>query len=86
MTTPYKKERGTFDELRAYFDFSDDLNSTASEIDGEIAVAQITSRGLADLTVHECWQGPCTVELRANAQAPVSAATRAEPLGPSMER
>jgi acetoacetate decarboxylase len=26
---------------------------------------------VAELTVHECWGGPCTVELRPNAQAPV---------------
>jgi acetoacetate decarboxylase len=24
-----------------------------------------------DVIVHECWSGPCTVELRPNAQAPV---------------
>ncbi len=81
VTTPYKKERGSLDQLRAYFDFSDNLNlKLLREIDGEIAVARITSRRLADLTVHECWQGPCTVELRANAQAPVWQLPVREPL------
>jgi acetoacetate decarboxylase len=40
-------------------------------IDGRTAIRQLTSRKLADVNVHECWAGPCTVELRPNAQAPV---------------
>ena len=35
------------------------------------AIRQLTARRLADVSVHECWSGPCTVELRPNAQAPV---------------
>jgi len=30
--------------------------------------------------VHECWSGPCTVELRPNAQAPVWRLPVIEPL------
>ena len=40
-------------------------------INGECAVRQITSRRLADVKIHECWRGPCTVDLRPNAQAPL---------------
>ena len=35
---------------------------------------------LADVAIHECWTGPCTVELRANAQAPVFRLPVLEPL------
>ena len=40
-------------------------------IDGSPAIRQLTSRSLSDMKVIECWRGPCTTELRANAQAPV---------------
>ena len=33
-----------------------------------------------ELTIHECWTGPCTVELRPNAQAPVWMLPVVEPL------
>jgi acetoacetate decarboxylase len=53
-------------------DFSTNLNLKAVDhIDGRPAIRQLTSRRPGDLTVHECWGGPCTVELRPNAQAPV---------------
>ena len=32
---------------------------------------QITSRQLSDVEIHECWRGPCSVELRANVLAPL---------------
>jgi acetoacetate decarboxylase len=31
----------------------------------------LTARRLTDVVVHECWTGPCSVELRPNVQAPV---------------
>jgi acetoacetate decarboxylase len=70
-TMAYKQRRGTLDELKqSAFDFSLNLNyKVIQHITGETAVRQITSRQLADVRVHECWRGPCTVELRPNAQA-----------------
>jgi acetoacetate decarboxylase len=72
-TLGYKQERGDIEVLKkTTYDFSTNLNyKVISHIDGRIAIRQITSRKLADVTVHECWTGPCTVELRANIQAPV---------------
>lgn len=72
-TMAYKQQRGTLDELkRDAFDFSLNLNyKVLQHITGETAVRQITSRKLADVRIHECWRGPCTVELRPNAQAPL---------------
>lgn len=72
-TMGYKQLRGSLDELKqSAFDFSTNLNyKIIPNIDGTTAVRQITSRKLADVQVHECWTGPCTVELRPNAQAPV---------------
>ena len=40
----------------------------------------MTSRRLAEVTVHEAWAGPCTVELRPNAQLPVFRLPVLEPL------
>lgn len=72
-TMAYKQERGTIEEFKkATFDFSVNLNyKVISNIDGTTAIRQITSRSLTDVRVHESWIGPCTVELRPNAQAPV---------------
>lgn len=70
-TLPYKQRPATLAELD-HFDFAMNINLKAVDhIDGRPAIRQITGRRLADVTVHECWRGPCTVELRPNAQAPV---------------
>jgi len=42
-----------------------------NHIDGRPAVKQLTARDLTDLTVHECYEGPCTVEIRPAATAPL---------------
>lgn len=71
-TTPYKQQPADPAQMRQFFDFSVNYNLKAIDhIDGRPAIRQITSRKLTDLVVHECWSGPCTVELRPNAQAPV---------------
>lgn len=71
-TTPYKQTAANANDLKPYFDFTTNLNLKAIDhIDGRPAIRQLTSRRLADVTVHEAWRGPCTVELRANAQLPV---------------
>ena len=72
-TMPTKQHRGTLQSLKeATFDFSVNINyKVIPHIDGRTALRQLTSRLLADVSVAECWEGPCTVELRPNAQAPV---------------
>ncbi len=71
-TMPFKQERAELSELQALFPFATNINLKAVDhIDGSPAIRQLTSRTLADVRVHECWRGPCTVELRPNAQAPV---------------
>ena len=71
-TLPYKQRRSEVSEMTRYFDFRTNLNLKAIDhIDGRPAIRQLTSRKLSEIQVHECWSGPCTVELRPNAQAPV---------------
>ena len=71
-TMAYKQHRITADDLAPHFDFTTNMNLKAVDhIDGQPAIRQLTSRKLADLRVHEAWSGPCTVELRPNAQLPV---------------
>ena len=71
-TMAYKQRRDTLDSLKRHFDFAENINLKAVDhIDGRPAIRQLTARRLADVVVHECWSGPCTVELRPNAQAPV---------------
>lgn len=71
-TMPYKQQKGEITNLKEYFDFSTNINlKVIDHIDGRAAIRQLTSRKLTDLKIHECWSGPCTVELRPNAQAPL---------------
>ena len=71
-TMAYKHSRGDLSALKARFDFSVNLNlKSIDHIDGRPAIRQLTSRKLADVKVHECWRGPCTVELRPHIQAPL---------------
>ncbi len=80
-TLAYKQRRDSLQSLSAYMDFALNLNLKAvNHIDGRPAIRQLTSRRLADVQVHECWSGPCTVELRPNAQAPVFRLPVVEPL------
>ncbi|WP_419908978.1 acetoacetate decarboxylase [Hoeflea sp.] len=80
-TLPYKQKAAEAADLKPYFDFATNFNLKAVDhIDGRPAIRQITSRRLADVTVHEVWRGPCTVELRANAQLPVYRLPVVEPL------
>ena len=71
-TTPYKQRAGTRAELEA-LGFGTNINlKTIPSVDGNgDSVSQLTAREFADVTIHEVWRGPGTVELRPNAQAPV---------------
>ena len=80
-TLPYKQKPVEAAALQPHFDFATNLNLKAvNHIDGRPAIRQLTSRRLAEVTVHEAWEGPCTVELRANAQLPVYRLPVVEPL------
>ena len=80
-TLPYKQQACAAPDLAPYFDFSTNLNLKAIDhIDGRPAIRQITSRKLLDIHVHEAWTGPATMELRPNAQLPVSRLPVIEPL------
>jgi acetoacetate decarboxylase len=71
-TMPYKQEEADISELSDIFPFATNINLKAVDhIDGSPAIRQLTSRSLSDVNVTECWRGPCTTELRPNAQAPV---------------
>jgi acetoacetate decarboxylase len=71
-TLAYKQKKDSTKSLEKYMDFSLNLNLKAvNHITGEPAIRQLTARRLADVKVHECWSGGCSVELRANVQAPV---------------
>lgn len=80
-TLPYKQHRIDAGGIAPYFDFTTNLNlKSVDHIDGKPAIRQLTSRRLADVMVHEAWTGPCTVELRPNAQLPVFRLPVLEPL------
>ena len=71
-TLAYKQRRDTLASLSALINFAENINLKAVDhIDGQPAIRQLTSRKLANVVVHECWSGPCSVELRANVQAPI---------------
>ncbi len=80
-TMAYKQRPCDPAAMKPHFDFATNLNLKAVDhIDGTPAIRQLTSRRLADVVVHEAWTGPCTVELRANAQLPVFRLPVIEPL------
>ncbi len=80
-TLPYKQRAVEPVSLTERFDFRLNLNlKIVHHIDGQPAIWQITGRRLTEIDVLECWRGDCTVELRANAQAPVWRLPVIEPL------
>ena len=80
-TMGHKQRAVGAEALKPHFDFATNLNlKSIDHIDGTPAIRQLTSRKLADVEVHECWTGPCTVELRPNAQLPVFRLPVIEPL------
>jgi acetoacetate decarboxylase len=80
-TMPYKQRRATRQEMLRHFNFVENINfKLIPHIDGRPAIRQLTARSLENFEVLECWGGPCTVELRPNAQAPVFRLPVIEPL------
>jgi acetoacetate decarboxylase len=71
-TMGYKHRRGNLDSLRQKMEFVTNLNyKVIPHIDGTTALRQLTSRKLTDVKIHECWTGPCSIDLRPNVLAPV---------------
>jgi acetoacetate decarboxylase len=72
-TTPYKQTPADSTDLErlAVFRTNINLKTVPSVTGGEPVVRELTARTLGDVVVHEVWRGPATVELRANAQAPL---------------
>ena len=80
-TLPYKQREVDPAEMRRHFDFAENINyKVIPHIDGTPAIRQLTARRLQELEIAECWSGPCTVELRPNAQAPIFRLPVLEPL------
>ena len=80
-TMAYKQRAVEASAIKPHFDFATNINLKAIDhIDGRPAIRQLTSRALTDVTIHEAWAGPCTVELRANAQLPLFRLPVLEPL------
>lgn len=71
-TMGYKQQPGDLEELQRLMPFTININyKVIPHIDGRPAIRQLTSRKLANVRLRGCWTGPCTVELRPNAMAPV---------------
>lgn len=72
VTTPYKQSRSDISEARAIFDFVTNINYRVIPAStGGVETREITARELHNVTVHECWRAPGTVEIHPHAQAPV---------------
>jgi acetoacetate decarboxylase len=70
VTTPFRYQKASIDELSAYFPFRENINhKVIRNIDGTMGMNQITSRVLADVLVKDCWKGPSTLVLEPNINA-----------------
>jgi acetoacetate decarboxylase len=71
-TLPYKVRNSSYDQMLRHFNFAENINfKVIPNIDGTPAIRQLTARHLEDVEIFECWTGPCSVEIRPNALAPL---------------
>jgi acetoacetate decarboxylase len=71
-TMQYKASPSTAARLRSRVDPVTNINfKVINHIDGRPAVRQLTARDLTGLAVRECYEGPCTAEIRPSATAPL---------------
>jgi acetoacetate decarboxylase len=71
-TLQYKAAPSTAERLRGRIDPVTNINlKIINHIDSRPAIKQLTSRELTDLSIPECYEGPCTVEIRPAATAPL---------------
>lgn len=72
VTTPYKQQRAEIAEATGILPFITNLNyKIIPDVSGMPAIRQITARELLNVSVHECWRAPATVEISPHIQAPV---------------
>jgi acetoacetate decarboxylase len=71
-TMQYKPQKSTFERLRSRIDPVTNMNlKIVNHIDSTPAIKQLTARDLTDIEVFECYEGPCTVDVRPTATAPL---------------
>jgi acetoacetate decarboxylase len=71
-TMRYKASPSTAARLRSRVDPVTNINfKVINHVDGRPAIRQLTARDLTGLTVRECYEGPCTAEIRPSATAPL---------------
>lgn len=62
----------SLERLRSRVDPITNINfKVINHIDSRPAIRQLTARDLTDVEVHECYEGPCTVDIRPTATAPL---------------
>lgn len=72
VTAPYKQQRADLSDAQEILDFVTNINyKVIPAAAGGVAIRELTARKLSDVTVHECWRAPGTVEISPHAQAPV---------------
>ena len=80
-TTPYKYRKAAVSELEKVFAFRQNINhKVIPNIDGSIAINQITARTLMDVEVLDFWIGPVTVEISPHIQVPLHRHPVIEPM------
>jgi acetoacetate decarboxylase len=68
----YKAAPSSLERLRSRVDLITNINlKVINHIDSRPAIRQLTTRDLTDVDLHECYEGPCTVEIRPTATAPL---------------
>jgi acetoacetate decarboxylase len=71
-TMCWKQQACTPDLLAAHVPGNgSNVNLRVLPADGAEVTRELVVRDFEDVVVHECWTGPATIELRANAQVPV---------------
>jgi acetoacetate decarboxylase len=71
-TMQYKAAPSTLQRLRSRVDLITNINlKIINHVDSRPAIKQLTARDLTDVEVHECYEGPCTVDIRPTATAPL---------------
>jgi len=71
-TMQYKAAPSSLERLRSRVDPITNINfKVINHIDSRPAIRQLTARDLTDVEVHECYAGPCTVDIRPTATAPL---------------
>lgn len=71
-TMQYKAVPSSLERLRSRVDLITNINfKVINHVDSRPAIRQLTARDLTDIEVHECYEGPCTVDIRPTATAPL---------------